>query len=116
MMKQCRAICNGRAVAGRIDVADSFFTRLRGLMYTKSLGDRYGLLLSPCGAVHTFGMRYAIDVVYLSASGEVLRVECAMQPRRAGRAVPGSRQVLELAAGEARQIGIARGDILKFER
>lgn len=62
----------------------------------------------PCRAVHTFGMRYGIDVVFLDAQGEVLRVCHGLPSCRMAldlRAV----SVVELGAGECRRLGIRPG-------
>lgn len=72
------------------------------------------LILRPAKQVHTFGMRYPIDVVFLGGGGRVLRVVREMQPKRLTRVVLRARAVVELPAGEA--AGVAVGDRLIVER
>lgn len=102
-----------RLLAGRVQVADSFGPRLLGLMFRRRLDAQEGLLLRPCNSVHTFFMRFPIDVVYLDRDGQVLRVTPAMAPWRVGPLVRGAKQVLELPAGGA--AGLAAGARLAME-
>jgi len=73
--------------------------RLLGLALRRRPPDGWGLLLPRCRSVHTFGMRFAIDVVFLDSRGRVVRVVCGLRP---GRIVLCRRaeSVLELRAGE----------------
>jgi len=91
--------------------ACTFFLRLRGLL-GRSLEDGEGLLLTPCDQIHTFGMSYPIDTVYLSREGSVLKVEAAVPAGKACRRVKGAHSVLELPAGCASRLGLAAGDTL----
>lgn len=67
-----------------------------------------GLWIEPCRAVHTFGVRGALDLLFVSRSGEVLRV-CADVPPRRVRTALRARAVLELRAGEAGRLGLHAG-------
>lgn len=80
--------------------ADNPWTRFRGLLGRPALGDgaKEGLLLVPCNSVHTFWMRYALDIVFLDANARVLGWHCGLKPWRA-KALWRARQTLELAAG-----------------
>jgi uncharacterized protein len=70
--------------------------RLLGLAGLRALPPRTGLLLPRTRAVHTLGMRFALDLVWLDAAGRVVRVDRAVAPRRA-RACRQARAVVELA-------------------
>ena len=94
--------------------ARSFVARLRGLIGSPAPGPGEGLWIEPCAAVHTFGVREALDLVFVSACMVVQRVEMAVPPRRV-RIGPGARAVLELRAGEARRIGLSGGLRLEWE-
>ena len=78
-------------------VADTPVTRLRGL-----LGHRvpppFALRLDRCRCVHTFGMRFALDLHWLAADGTVLRVDRAVAPGRL-RACRQARAVVEVPVG-----------------
>ena len=91
---------DGRVVCDRCSVADSPWHRMRGLLGRRGLESGEGLLLRPTGSVHTFFMRFPIDVVFLSREGEVLKVARALPPWRTAGARR-AKAVLELAADEA---------------
>ncbi|PJM89118.1 hypothetical protein CV044_11450 [Achromobacter ruhlandii] len=83
--------------------------RLRGLLGRPPPGPRSGILLAPCRAVHTFGMRYAIDVAFVSRDGCVLKVCRALPPRRIASCL-GAVAVVEVRAGavDAEHGGVRR--------
>ena len=92
----------GRVLADELRRAGTARTRARGLLGTSSLPRGVGLLLElplPFAQVHTFGMRYPIDVVWIDAMWLVKRVVHAMPPGRLSRPVLGVRRVVELGAG-----------------
>lgn len=84
----------------RARLADTFLRRLVGLLGRARLDPGEGLLLGPTRGVHTLGMRFPVDAVYLDAQGRVLSV-VTLPPGRLGPLVPSCRWVLELAAGGA---------------
>jgi uncharacterized membrane protein (UPF0127 family) len=100
----------GETLATRARVADTYWTRLVGLLGSPPLAPGEGLLITPCHSVHSFGMRYAIDVAYLSADGRVLRLASAMPPWRFHWPVKGACAVLELPAGTLEQANAQVGD------
>ena len=102
---------DGRVVCERCLVADSPWPRMRGLLGRSGLESGEGLLLRPTGSVHTFFMRFPIDVVFLARDGEVLKVARALPPWRTagGR---GAKAVLELGADEAERREIRVGSRL----
>lgn len=81
------AYCNtngrhGTAPALRLAHARSFWERAAGLFRQGRPGWHQGLLINPCNAVHTFGLTYAIDVVFLGRNGRVLKTVHALRPNR----------------------------------
>jgi uncharacterized protein len=102
---------DGSVACERCTVAHTMFTRMRGLLGKRGLDTGEGLLIRPAPSIHTFFMRFPIDVVFLSRQGEVLKVAERVPPWRA-RSCRHSYAVLELAAGEAGRRGIAVGDRL----
>jgi uncharacterized membrane protein (UPF0127 family) len=105
---------DGTLVCERCLVADGFFTRLRGLLGRRELPRDEGLLIIPCSSIHTWFMRFPIDVVFLDRDLRVVRVATDVRPWRL-RWGKGGRRVLELAAGEAAARGIEVGDRLTLE-
>ena len=105
---------DGREVCGRCTVADTPLRRMRGLLGRSELLPEEALLLRPAPSVHTFFMRFPIDVVFLDRDLTVLRVAHAVRPWRAV-SCRRARSVLELAAGEAARRSIREGETLRFE-
>jgi len=102
-------------LAGRADLADSFLTRARGLLGRATLAPGDGLVIRPCNAVHTVGMRFPIDVIHLDADSRVLRVVADLRPWRLGPLVRGSRVVVELPAGTTSATGTEQGDAIQLQ-
>ena len=86
-------------VLGSVRHAANPWTRLRGLLGRPMLADGEGLLIEPCGSVHTFGMRYRVDLVYLDRENRVVDICANLGPWRTHRARARARKTLELAAG-----------------
>ena len=104
-------LTDGRVVCERCTLADRGPSRMKGLLGRGSLPSGEGILLRPAGSVHTWFMRFAIDVVFLDRELTVTAVVPELAPwRAAGRR--GSKAVLELPAGEAARRGLAVGDRL----
>jgi uncharacterized membrane protein (UPF0127 family) len=99
------------AVALEVDVAATRATRRRGLLGRESLGATQGLLLTPCKAVHTVGMRFAIDVIFIDRDGRAVRIVPALAPWRIAMSAR-AKAVIELAAGTAAAADIRIGDML----
>ena len=87
---------------------------MRGLLGRSSLPSGEGLLLKPAGSVHTFFMRFPIDVVFLDRDRKVVGVRHGLRPWR----VAGARHAvaaLELPAGAAAAAGVDEGGVLVLE-
>jgi len=104
----------GSPVGRRVRVADRWWLRLRGLLHRPHLEAEEGLLLLDCPSIHTFGMRYPIDVAFLDSEGRVVRCLERLTPWRVGLGGAGSVHALELAAGRLRRTGTALGDVLRW--
>jgi uncharacterized protein len=89
-------------------VADTPLSRLRGLLGRRELGDGEGLLLTPASAVHTWFMRFPIDVVFLEADLTILGTREHVKPWRM-TGWRGARSVLELPPGSCRRHRIHPG-------
>ena len=100
-------------VADCVRRAESIRGRMRGLLGGPALAAGEGLLLGPCKQVHTFGMRFPIDVVFCDRTWRVVHVIRAMKPGRVSRAVWKARLAIELSAGAAVEIQV--GDRLVLE-
>ena len=100
--------------SGRIAIqlieAKGVLASMQGLLGATDLAPGYGLLLR-AKEVHTMGMRFAIDTIYLDRHGAVLRV-ATMPPGKIGPVVLRARHILEMRAGEAERLGIRPGGSL----
>jgi len=102
---------NGRPLAP-LELARSFSARSKGLLGRD--GIEGALMLQPASSVHTFGMRFAIDVAYLTSSGSVLAMR-TMKPNRLGLPRLRTRAIVEAEAGAFGRWGVQQGDILLAE-
>jgi hypothetical protein len=100
-------------LAREAGVADTSRTRRKGLLKHESLADGEGLWIVPCEAVHTFGMKFPIDVLYLDRKRRVLKVRERVVPWRMSACLR-AHSVLELPAGTASRAGTRAGDQLEF--
>jgi uncharacterized membrane protein (UPF0127 family) len=105
---------DGRNTGLHIRQALSWWTRALGLLATPRLDDPCGLWISPCPSVHTGGMRYAIDVVFLARDGRILKLCPALRPWRAAGA-RGAHSTLDLRAGLAQQLDLRPGQVLTLQ-
>jgi uncharacterized protein len=104
----------GVTLADAADIADSSETRRTGLLKHSSLEEGRGLWIVPCESVHSFWMKFSIDVLYLDRSKKVRKIRHDMKPWRASMCLP-AHSVLELPAGTALRTGTQPGDQLVFE-
>jgi uncharacterized membrane protein (UPF0127 family) len=100
---------DGALVCARCEIADTPFTRMRGLLGRRSLAPDAGMLFRPAGSIHMFFMRFAIDAVFCDRELQVIDVARGLRPWRTA-ARKGAKVVIELAEGAA--AGVASGDRL----
>jgi len=101
-------------LADAAEVADSASKRRTGLLKHERLEPGQGMWIVPCEAVHSFGMKFAIDVVYLDKKKRVRKTRPAMVPRRISGCLL-AHSVLELPAGTIESTGTRPGDQLVFD-
>ncbi len=94
-------------------VARSFFSRFMGLMGRSGLSANEAMLFPKCNSIHTFFMRFPIDVVLVDAQGAVVGVEENVRPWRLLLPKRRTRHVIELRAMRSRELGIAPGVVLE---
>ena len=93
--------------------ARTILQRLVGLLKTSSLEANQGLLLSPCSSIHTIGMRYNLDIVFLDKKKKVLKCVSDLKPNRAAGVRKGY-YVLELPSGSVKHNSLSVGDQLNW--
>ena len=97
------------------DIADTSATRNRGLLKRTGLAPGEGLWIVPTQGVHSFGMKFAIDVVYLSRKRRVLKIRPNMRKSRISLCLT-AHSVLELPEGTLEASGTQVGDELALEQ
>ncbi len=107
-------ITRNTVLAEAADVAGTSAARRRGLLARDELALGEGLWIVPCEAVHTIGMRFAIDIVFINRKRKVLKVRHAV-PRWRFAGCLRAHSVLELPAGVCDATRTARGDELQLE-
>ncbi len=103
----------GRVVAARVTAANDAASRSRGLLGRDSMAPDEGLWIVPCPMIHTFFMRFPIDVIFLSRALEVVRVMENLKPWRLSPWVFSAHSVLELRGGVLRG-SVAVGDVMEI--
>ncbi len=103
-------------LATSLAVADTHWTRLRGLLgfNADDFGNGRGLWIVPCHGVHTLGMGFAIDAIYLDHSMNVVHVESELRPWRVGPVRAHAASVLELPCHTVIATGTAVGDRIEI--
>lgn len=104
----------GNSLAKQAKMALSFSDRLIGLMFREKMVDFDGLLLEPCNSIHTFFMRYPIDVLFLDKSNKVVKINKGLKPWRATTICFKAKKVLELNENTL-PLDIEVGDSVRFE-
>ena len=102
-------------IGSRIEVADTAARRNKGLLGRSGLNPGEGLWIVPCEAVHTFAMKFAIDLLYLDKAQRVVKVRHAVRPGRISGALR-AHSVIELPAGTLAATQTQRGDQFCLER
>lgn len=105
---------SGALLGDRIVRAETFFARARGLLDRSELAPGEGLWIAPCSSIHMFGMRFAIDVVFVDGDTCVTRVFADLAPWRIARGGRRSVAVLELPLGVVRASSTEVGDVLEL--
>jgi len=90
---------NGNILAEDVRRASAFWSRFRGLMFTRKLHQKAALHIVPCQSIHTYFMKYSIDVLYLDKFDQVIGVEEELRPGKIGRMLRNTASVIELPSG-----------------
>lgn len=99
-------------IIANVKVADNFVTRTFGLILKSSLSESEGLIIKPCCSIHTFFMRFAIDVIFVNKKNEVIALYENVRPWRILPIHPSSSYVIELPAGTITTKCIEKHDII----
>jgi uncharacterized membrane protein (UPF0127 family) len=111
-----RDVENGLIVANRVTVASRRLERAVGLLGRTHLEAGEALWITPCHGVHTWFMRFTIDVLAMDADGVIVDAVSMLKPWRMRLPRPGSHSVLELPAGTLLEAPVKVGHRLQIAR
>ena len=89
----------GVVLINDITIAKSHFSRMKGLMFADKMPGCLGFLIDPCNSIHTFFMKFNLDVAFISKKNEIVHVERDMKPWRATKIYFKAKKVLEMKSG-----------------
>lgn len=104
----------GEVILQELNIADTFMKRFLGLMGKKELKPGSGLKIEPCSSIHTFNMKFPIDVLFVSEDHKVLKLIISMKPGKVSSVVKGAKYVIEANADELTH-KIYQGDIIEVK-
>lgn len=110
-----RLLVDGEDVISRAEMATGLFDRMRGLLGRDGLAAGSGLFLSPCGGIHTWFMRFAIDVFFLDRDGRVVSIARQVRPFRMAFGGRHARSAIEVASGWLEPQRLKQGDRCTFD-
>ncbi len=99
-----------REIVGNLEVAETFRARSKGLLGKTAMVAGEGLLIKPCKGVHTFGMKFPIDVIVLDKKNRIIDLFKDLLPNRLTPIYLRAASVIELPAGTVEASGVATGD------
>ena len=109
-----KIIHGGRVIVEEASVARTLLSRVVGLIGRRCLPPCSALVIPRCTQVHTFGLRFPIDVLFLNADNIILAAE-SLRPWKISKRHPGASKVIELPAGTISKSGVKPGDRLDLE-
>ena len=98
-------------LATTVETAFERVSRNKGLLGRESLANEAALIIAPCSAIHTFAMRFPIDVIFTERSGRIVKLRPALKASRLSVAL-GAFAVIEMAAGTIDRAGLRVGHTL----
>jgi uncharacterized protein len=108
-------VTKGVILAEKAVIAGTFFTRIRGLLGRKDFNIGEALVIKPCNSIHTFFMRFPIDVLFSDKNNKIIAVIPALAAFRVSRVYFNAAYVVELAAGALKAAPTNIGDILEIK-
>ncbi len=106
---------NGNIIAEQAAYADTFISRLRGLMFRNSFNKGEALVIVPCNSIHTFWMKFPIDVVFLSKENVVIYTIENFHPNKISSLLRKAHSVVELPVGTIKECSIQQEDLLMID-
>ena len=107
-------VTRNRTLGDAVREADTFLSRLRGFLRKPRLSEREGLWIVPCNSIHSFGMRFEFDALFLDSRKRVVGLYKHFRKNRISRIFWNASGVLELPAGTVERTGTEVGDEIEF--
>ena len=98
----------------KASIADTFWKRVVGLLGRKGLEEKGGLVIRPCSSIHTFFMRFSIDIIFLDKHSRVTKIIRNMPPFRLSLPAFAAKCVIELPSGAIARSRTEIGDLIEF--
>lgn len=108
----CKNLKTDTVIFNSLEKPTSFIKRNNGLMFRKKLQDHEALMITGCNFIHTFFMKFSIDVIYLSKKMEIKTIKRDVKPYRLTLPVFGASSVIECTAGNKNISELSKGDKL----
>lgn len=106
-------LANSTRVIKNVRRTTNFLERMRGLLGAREPGQDEGLLIDPCSSIHTFGMFYPIDVLFLDRQLHIVKTVACLRPWRMA-AARNAGLVLEMAAHSIENLQLRNGQQLEW--
>lgn len=106
----------GKLIKQNVELADTFFKRLNGLMFKKSIDKDYALIISPCNSIHMLFMSFPIDALFVDKENKIVGFSKNIKPWRISKIYFDAHYVIEMSAGEIERLSLSKGDILYIEK
>ncbi len=104
----------GQIIAGKVRVAQDLKSRHIGLLDRDRMGEDEGLLIKPCNSIHTFFMKFPIDVLFLDRKGRVVKAAKDIKPFRLNSCHIKGYMTLELYSGVLSKNDVIVGDLIEL--
>ena len=96
-----------------LSVANSFFKRMKGLLGISTLDGSSGIVITPCNLIHTFGMKFNIDVIFLDKDNRIINIRTNVPKSRVHGQIK-AKHTMELTAGSVERLDLTAGDQLMW--
>lgn len=97
-----RNMTKNNLIIKEAQVADSFFTRFRGLLGRKDLKDDTGLIIKPCNSIHMIGMKFSIDAIFIDKDNKVCHIIPSMKAMSISPLIKKAKYVIEVPEGTSK--------------
>ncbi|MGA2775793.1 MAG: DUF192 domain-containing protein [Candidatus Omnitrophota bacterium] len=108
-------ITKNAILADNTILAQTVLARLKGLLFRKEFRNGEALIIKPCNSIHTFFMRFPIDVIFIDSNNKIVKIRKGIKPFRATPVYFKSKFVIELPSGTAAAANTEESDQLSIE-